>query len=176
MDLGQYEKVIRFINNDFNCVIAGNFDVVGQDMNPAFPFGGIWYDYLTGDSLDVSNPGNAFSYQPGEFHVYTDRRIIPPANTYGEEPNGVLPLENTSNILVYPNPFNNELVFNLTEKSSNANIRICDITGRVVFEKTNTQTTSSNQLHINASQISSGLYIYTVSSNGSSYSGKIVKP
>lgn len=176
MDLGQYEKVVRFINNDFNCVIAGNFDVVGQDMNPAFPFGGMWYDYLTGDSLDVSNPGNAFSYQPGEFHVYTDRKIIPPANPYGEEPNVVLPLENTNNIQVYPNPFNNELVFNLNEKSSGANIRICDITGRVVFENTNAQTTSSNQVHINASQISSGLYIYTVQSNGSSYSGKIVKP
>jgi hypothetical protein len=108
--------------------------------------------------------------------VYTDRRIIPPANTYGEEPNVVLPQENTSNIQVYPNPFNNELVFDLTEKSNNAIIRICDITGRVVFENTNAQTNSSNQVHINSAQISSGLYIYTVSSNGSSYSGKIVKP
>ncbi len=176
MDLGQYEKVVRFTNANFNCVIAGNFDVVGQEMNPAFPFGGKWYDYLSGDSLDVSNPGNAFSYAPGEFHVYLDRRIVPPANTYGEEPNSMSTIQKNNPVLVYPNPFNNELVFSLNENASNAKVRICDLTGRVVYEKSSAQIISGSQININTSQISSGLYIFTVRINGSSYSGKIVKP
>ena len=177
MDLGQYEKVMRFTNTDFNAVIAGNFDVVGQEMNPGFPFGGIWYDYLTDDSLDVSNPGNAFSYAPGEFHVYTDRRIVVPVNTFGEAPNSISQKAQKPSLEVFPNPFNETLIFKLPAVAKQStSITLSDITGRVVLIRTNFTTENADIIKINTTGISSGLYFYSYVQDGKVMSGKLVKP
>ncbi|MEX1189012.1 MAG: alpha-amylase family glycosyl hydrolase [Bacteroidia bacterium] len=179
MDLGGYEKVVRFTNNDFNCVIVGNFDVVGQEMNPGFPFGGIWYDYLNNDSLDVSNPGNAFNYGPGEYHVYTDRRIVPPTNNYE-----IITTNNeddlnqsfTEAIIVYPNPVLNNVTFKLPETPKSGDvIQLSDITGRVVISNISLNNGSGNKFSLDTSALTPGIYIYTLSIEGKLYSGKIIK-
>jgi hypothetical protein len=179
MDVGGYEKIVRFTSNELNVVIAGNFDVVGQEMNPGFPFGGIWYDYLNDDSLDVSNPGNAFNYAPGEYHVYIDRRIVPPANTFEVETG----IENQSNemsdlqdVLVFPNPFSQEITFRLplTPRAGDY-IMISDITGRVVSPIEPLGNGKGKTVLVETSHLSPGIYIYSISLNGKSFSGKIIK-
>ena len=179
MDVGGYEKVVRFTNNDFNCVIVGNFDVVGQEMNPGFPFGGIWYDYLNDDSLDVSNPGNAFNYAPGEYHVYTDRRIVPPANNYvliSTNNENDLNSESNSAILVYPNPVSNNVTFKLpVSADKNDIITISDITGRVVLPVNSLNNGSGNKYSFDTSNLTPGIYIYSLTLKGQVHTGKIIK-
>jgi glycosidase len=179
MDVGGYEKVVRFTNNDFNCVIVGNFDVVGQEMNPGFPFGGIWYDYLNDDSLDVSNPGNAFNYAPGEYHVYTDRRIIPPANNFvlvSTNNENDLNNEQSSAIVVYPNPALNNVTFKLPVSAENQDvITISDITGRVVLPISSLNNGTGNKFSFDTSNLTPGIYIYSLTLKGQVYTGKIIK-
>lgn len=178
MDVGGYKKTLRFTSNNFNCVISGNFDVVGQTMNPGFPFGGIWYDYLTGDSLDVSNPGNAFNYAPGEYHVYTDRKITPPANTYMTTPDGLEDLSfDSESVIAYPNPLQQTLTFKLPRNSdSNTQVVITDIAGRIIENLSNFGNSSSNSITLDVSSLTSGMYFYSVSLKGKTYSGKLIKP
>lgn len=179
MDVGGYEKVVRFTNNDFNCVIVGNFDVVGQEMNPGFPFGGVWYDYLNGDSLDVSNPGNAFNYAPGEYHVYIDRRIVPPANTYEIETSvGDLDQEASASnpVLVFPNPTNNNITFKFDESITKGDLLIVtDITGRNVFPAVDLNSINGDRITLDMSNLTSGIYLYNASISGKPFSGKIIK-
>lgn len=177
MDLGGYEKIVRFTSNDLNVVIAGNFDVVGQEMNPGFPFGGVWYDYLTGESIDLSNPGNAFNYAPGEYHVYIDRQITPPANTYNP---GTIGFDEEAQIedlqvIAFPNPLQESLTFRLPSPSnSSTQIHIQDVTGRLV-KSVRPGSKTTRDVSINASDILPGIYFYTVSLNGIDYTGKLIK-
>src|SRR5690606_6958169 len=66
MEVETYKKVLRFGNDDLNAVIVGNFNVVNEDMYPGFPFSGKWYDYLSGDSINVSDQNAPINYAPGE--------------------------------------------------------------------------------------------------------------
>jgi hypothetical protein len=178
MDVGGVRKVLRFTSTNFNSVIVGNFDVVGQTMNPGFPFGGIWYDYLTGDSLDVSNPGNAFNYEAGEYHVYTDRKITPPANTYLVIPDGIDDLHSDVNeVIAYPNPLQNTLNLRLpVNADKSTTVSISDISGRIVASPTNLNMNGVNEIKLNVSMLTSGIYFYTVQLKGNTYTGKLIKP
>ena len=176
MDLGLYEKVIRFTGNDFNCVIAGNFDVVGQDMNPNFPFGGVWYDYLSDDSLDLNNPGNAFSYAPGEFHVYLDRRIVPPANSFPLDPNAIKTIDEQSNVTVFPNPFNETISIRINEKpKSNGAFTLRDVTGRIALQTTSITLSDSKEFQLSPALLNAGVYFYTLNIDNKTFSGKLIK-
>ena len=178
MDVGSVRKVLRFTSNNFNSVIVGNFDVVVQPMNPGFPFGGIWYDYLTGDSLDVSNPGSAFNYEAGEYHVYTDRKITPPANTYSLVPDGIDALPSDLNeVIAYPNPLQNTLNLRLpVNADKSTTVSISDISGRIVASPKNLNMNGINEIKLDVSMLTSGIYFYTVQLKGNTYTGKLIKP
>jgi hypothetical protein len=75
----------------------------------------------------------------------------------------------------YPNPFNTELVIDLTtEKLNQVNITITDMTGRVVYEM-NLEHTNTPQV-INTENILPGVYFLKVSSMALYKTIKLVKP
>jgi hypothetical protein len=174
MDVGGYEKVVRFTAPELNVVIVGNFDVVGQEMNPGFPFGGVWYDYLNDDSLDVGNPGNAFNYGPGEYHVYIDRRIVPPATTYVQEPSSVTTSLENEDVIAFPNPMLDRVTIR-ANRPLNANdlITISDLSGRIVLTTTGT---GSKEFTFSSENLESGIYLYRIAAGNSVFSGKLIKP
>ncbi len=57
---------------DLDVLVLGNFDVNTVDAVPNFPYGGAWYDYFTGDSIQVQFTTDPIPLAPGEFHIYTD--------------------------------------------------------------------------------------------------------
>ena len=174
MDVGGYEKVVRFTAPELNVVIVGNFDVVGQEMNPGFPFGGVWYDYLNDDSLDVGNPGNAFNYGPGEYHVYIDRRIVPPATTYVQEPSSITSSLENEDVIAFPNPMLDRVTIR-ANRPLNANdlITISDLSGRIVLTTTGT---GSKEFTFSSENLESGIYLYRIAAGNSVFSGKLIKP
>jgi hypothetical protein len=58
-------------------IAAGNFYIGVRSISPGFTRTGWWYDYLEGDSLWVSSLDTTISYSPGEYHVYTTKKIDP---------------------------------------------------------------------------------------------------
>ena len=56
-------------------VAVGNFHIGNRDIAPVFTKTGRWYDYLTGDSLEVTDVNMIMPFVPGEYHVYTSKRI-----------------------------------------------------------------------------------------------------
>ena len=73
-------RTVRVTGPGMSTLVIGNLAVVGQTTTPNFPQGGIWYDYLHQDSVDVTaNPG--FSLAPGEYRVLTTTRLPLPANS-----------------------------------------------------------------------------------------------
>jgi len=71
-------KTINLANADLAVVTYGNFGVEANPATITFPTTGTWYNYLTGTTLSVTSTSQALTLQPGEYAVYTSRRL---ANT-----------------------------------------------------------------------------------------------
>ncbi len=79
--LGGSLKTNTLVGPDLSVVSFGNFDVTAQTATVAFPSPGTWYNYLTGQTLTVSGASASLTLQPGQYGVYTSKRITLPAGT-----------------------------------------------------------------------------------------------
>lgn len=99
----------RMIMNhaSMNGISLVNVDVNVASAVPAFQHTGWWYEYFSGDSLNVSNVNSGIVLQPGEYRVYTDIKLPKPYIT------SVASLEELENeafeFQVYPVPFDESL-------------------------------------------------------------------
>ena len=73
--ISQFEKKIRIRHPDMDIVVAGNFGVSDRDIVPVFTRSGWWFDYLGTDSILVENIFMPISFEPGEYHVWTTRKL-----------------------------------------------------------------------------------------------------
>ena len=101
-------KRINISHDSMNVSIMGNFGVITSDINPGFQHAGMWYDYFFGDSINVTNTNDYINLKPGEFHIYTDKKLESPEpgiidsvkKDFAEVPQQFKLFQN------YPNPFN----------------------------------------------------------------------
>jgi hypothetical protein len=75
LNVGGPLKTIHLNHPTLNVTVVGNFGLTAASINPQFQAAGTWYDYITGASLEVSNPTAAITLQPGEYRVYTSARL-----------------------------------------------------------------------------------------------------
>ncbi len=63
-----------------------------QQHTPIFQYNGKWYDYFSGDSITVENSTLSITLNPGEFHIYTSKKLPTP------EADILLSTENNENV------------------------------------------------------------------------------
>lgn len=61
--------------------IVGNFDVKTATVVPNFQVAGTWYNYLNGETLTVTDKAAQLTLAPGQYTVYTSRKIAVPTGT-----------------------------------------------------------------------------------------------
>jgi hypothetical protein len=120
-----------------NCIAITNFDMVTQNVFTGFQHTGMWYDYMTGQSLNVSDVNMTISLPPGGYKVYTDQQLpIPDLSITDSIFASVIPepQELSFNTFVSPNPFNNQVKFRyFVNTPQQVSIVIYDILGKEVF-------------------------------------------
>jgi len=70
--------VRRLVYNNFgqiDLVILGNFGLGEESITPNFPSSGMWYDYFSGDSIDVTITSEMIDLKAGEWHIFTDKKL-----------------------------------------------------------------------------------------------------
>ena len=77
----------------------------------------------------------------------------------------------TTKLKVYPNPVSSLLYVEIPSQYDTANVKLYDILGKKVLEK----TVSSTQKKINVSNLSKGVYLAKIEANGLSITKKIIK-
>lgn len=77
IDFGGMGKRLQLYSPDQNAVLCGNFDVTGFSMSPGFSHTGLWFDALTGDTLEVSDLGAGYFFAPGQWHLWLDTPVTP---------------------------------------------------------------------------------------------------
>ncbi len=96
-DVGGYGKRLHLNGSNMDAVVVANFRVSELSMIPGFQHTGTWYDYFTGDAIEVTDVSAFMSFAPGEYHVYVDQPVNFPSAI--AEPNLV-----RSNAVAFPNP------------------------------------------------------------------------
>lgn len=142
-------KRIEINHADMDVRIVGNFDVLQQSVDPSFSTSGWWYSYFEGDSMEVSNLNEAIPLEPGQFRIYTTKKLSAPEITARtiEHESGMATFQ------VYPNPFSDWLQIEaLPEKSR---LRVIQSSGQVVDE----MELHENQNQVDLSSLSPGLYL-----------------
>ncbi|MBS18735.1 MAG: hypothetical protein CL835_04150, partial [Crocinitomicaceae bacterium] len=78
LDVGSYGKRMRFEHSAGDAVVVGNYKTTGIDMVPGFTHTGTWHDFISGESINVTDLDAAMPFAPGELHVYTDTPLDTP--------------------------------------------------------------------------------------------------
>ncbi len=101
-----YFKAFHIKDNDLSVTILSNFDVVAGDIVPNFQNTGKWYNYLAGDSITVANVSAPIRLLPGEYRIYTSKKLAaPPAGYIRFSPTATQDFAEEANAFtVYPNP------------------------------------------------------------------------
>ncbi|MCU0421830.1 MAG: alpha-amylase family glycosyl hydrolase [Bacteroidia bacterium] len=154
-DVAGTGKILKVNHDSMNTLIAGNFDVVSLNLTPGFQKTGWWYNYITGDSINVTNTGMTISLQPGAYVVYTDVKL---ASSNNQQPSGLT--EETSSTFsdIYPNPAKNTLNIQAL-KQNITHIKLLDLSGKEVIN----QHHHNNLVNLDISHITPGLYLIQIS-------------
>ncbi len=170
IDLGGFGKRVHLNSSAMNVTIVGNFDVSTINMVPGFQNTGTWYDYLTGDAINVTDLNAAMSFAPGEYHVYTDVQL--PTPDLSTELDEIIVAQD---MLVYPNPSNGEINFHIPGAASKTLfIQVYDITGRSVFNVRQNGTDNLGGNFITLPTLTDGTYLLEVFDGISRRTARIV--
>ena len=166
------QKTIHITNSDTSVVVIGNFDVSSASINPEFQHTGMWYDFISGEEIEVTNTSNTIKLSPGEFHIYTDHKLHSPAAGIVTS---VDSRELGGQIIFYPNPTNNWLNIdapNLKGRASDYEWVISNVLGQEIqkgsFE-------SSQSITLNVSNLTKGIYTFRLKVGNQVISRKFIK-
>lgn len=138
-------------------VIIANFNVTAQNIAPAFPYTGIWYNMMDNSTIEVTDVNAPINVPPGEFRMYGNKQI---------------PLSNTvftpQSATLYPNPASTHFAIDVNV----SHIEVYSITGQTVKQfGPNTAYTVYD-----ISNLTNGIYIVKVTDiNNRQSTSKLVK-
>ncbi len=176
-------KRIRLNHESMNVNILGNFDVVEKTTSGVFQNTGWWYDFFSGDSIEVNDVNIDIVLAPGEFHIYTTDKlptpegdIISDVDTYENQiPQQFTLAQN------YPNPFNPTTIINFSlPKSGFVNLKIYNIIGQEVKTLISKEMNAGNfSVEWNGTnsygeKLASGIYLYRLESGNLIQSKKMI--
>ena len=160
------QKRINIYASSMDVTIIGNFDVQSGTIDPNFSRTGRWYDYFSGDSIDVSGTHDNISLLPGEFHIYTTVKLPTPEGDILND------IQNNNDQVVteysleqnFPNPFNPSTIIKFSiPKEVRVNLSVYDVLGAKVQElKNEVMEPGYYEVNFNASALASGVYFYRI--------------
>jgi hypothetical protein len=125
-------KWLKLTTDTSNIVVVGNFEVSASTSSITFPGSGVWYDYLSGQTINATGSAQDITLQPGEYHVYLNRNVtnvLAPVTGITEVVvNGM-----RTSLSVYPNPVvrNATIEYELPE-NGRVDIVLVNLTGQQV--------------------------------------------
>lgn len=102
-------KELTLIHPDMNVYVVGNFGIDDIEEEASFPETGMWYEFYTQDSMSISDVNLEIKLYPGEYRLYSNKRIEGMFNDeVAERPIDLS--EVVVEAIAYPNPFNSAVV------------------------------------------------------------------
>ena len=165
------KKRIEINDPTMDVRVLGNFDVSSGFLSAEFSRTGKWYEFFSGDSIDVINTGELLTLQPGEYRLYTTKRLAKPDLAVGIDDLPGYTYDN-SWFTLFPNPVSDLMNINITGNEGNVPelLEIIAADGRVVLSRRNPGTAP-----VDLSQLDSGYYLVRLLSGKKAGMKRIVK-
>lgn len=157
-------KSINITHPDVHIYITGNFNSSDQTANHKFSKTGTWYNYFTGEAVEVVDVNSEFSLNSGQLLIYTSEKID---NYIDENPLTLNVKDKTESIKIYPNPASSQINISTAKATE---YKILDISGKLVQEG---YVTDDNSIYL--SDFQSGIYTIQLLIDGKYESQKIIK-
>jgi 1,4-alpha-glucan branching enzyme len=149
-------KKMVYQHPNMDALLLSNFGVINQNAYAGFPSSGWWYEYYTGDSVQVTDVNMQLSLKPAEYRLYTNVRLQQPVilSTAGQ-----IELSTTPNLQLFPNPASEKLHVTITAESTETDFKwiILDQHGKKVMES-GREEKLSHSLEIDIHKLSPGNY------------------
>jgi len=176
--LNSYSKRLQLNDDEMKVNILGNFGVTSTNLFPAFQQAGKWYEYFTGDSITVSDVNTQLLFRPGEYRLYTTKKMTSPKLILGTE--DIIVPDRNDQVIAYPNPSDGEFSFIFeNDIRPPLTVTVCDLTGRIVRQirsfASGSDIISWDGRANNGSDLPPGIYIVHFKSPGSSSTVKVVR-
>ena len=150
-------KSLKLNNTNMNAVVIVNVDVNSQDKTLDFQHNGWWYEYFTGDSIEI-NGNTDLSFLPGEYRIYTDLKLASPViqNTLNMEEYQFAEWETN----LFPNPVIDFLQIEVKNcKHEPIKFSIIDPLGKLIIQEIKNH---SDLYSFNLSKLKSGNYFILI--------------
>lgn len=165
--LTEKTKWITISSPSMNVVTIGNFDVSKSNISVTFPSKGWYFDYLKGDSINITNQAQTISLEAGEYHVYLSQKLKRPSINFPTDIDE-LALNDQLQLKIIPNPSSlgslAKLHIDYTEKLDYLNIRIYNLNGQLIEQIKNNNLNAENY-QIDMPQLQKGFYVVECQTN-----------
>jgi hypothetical protein len=141
-----------------NGVSLANFAVTNQSAVPNFQHAGWWYEYFTGDSINVVNALSPIDMAPGTYRIYTDVKLPKPVIT--EAPVSVDELLNSDfELQLFPNPvLETAKIQFAADAIESYKLLVINVEGRIVQQQIGLTQSGMNQIDLNLAELPQGNY------------------
>lgn len=170
-------RIVKLNSPATNLMALANVGVTTENTPTSFQHTGWWYEYFSGDSLNVTNPTATLSLKPGEYRLYLDKFVaLPPGidlTISAKEADGQL-----SELLVFPNPATDWLNVRFAlETASAVRVELLDLSGRQVQVIDNEKLAAGeHHLQLSLTEQPAGLYFLKISAEkGGSLVRRVVR-
>jgi 1,4-alpha-glucan branching enzyme len=176
LDVYGVMKKIKLYSDNINVIIVGNFGVVADEIAPGFPHSGAWYEYFSGETLEVTDVSMDIPLDQGEYRIYTDVKLETPDIGTGI----IAPAEGSLHNFagsIFPNPVSETARLQLDlDKETKLGVSIYDLLGSEVsvveerFYKSGKQT-----IDLDTQILKPGIYFCVIHSQQQRETIKIIK-
>lgn len=129
IDLASAVKRIWINHSSMDVLVLGNCDVKERLWGAGFQKTGRWYEFFSGDSVEVNNQNMDLSLKPGEYRIYTTKRID---RLYKQELSSTGPnFSAQAEMQIYPNPAADFLY--VDGEFENLQVRLYDLQGKLIM-------------------------------------------
>ncbi|HRO70562.1 MAG TPA: T9SS type A sorting domain-containing protein [Chitinophagaceae bacterium] len=176
-DLTGAVKYFRISEPNLSAYIVANFDVVQRTFSATFQSAGVWYDYLTGETITATGTAQNLNLRPGEYRIYFDKNIV---NTITTGLNDTPTTTYTLNVSVNPNPVSGSsiLLIELPE-TAYTEMNLINTTGQQLGRiYSGLMTKGRNQVSLTdkINNLPAGIYLIRVQSKGEAGLVRILVP
>lgn len=176
-DLTGAVKYFRISEPNLSAYIVANFDVTQRTFSATFQSAGVWYDYLTGETITATGTAQNLNLRPGEYRIYFDKNIV---NTITTGLNDTPTTTYTLNVSVNPNPVSGSsiLLIELPE-TAYTEMNLINTTGQQLGRiYSGLMTKGRNQVSLTdkINNLPAGIYLIRVQSKGEAGLVRILVP
>ncbi|MCU4165802.1 alpha-amylase family glycosyl hydrolase [Carboxylicivirga caseinilyticus] len=166
MDVSGSVKKISLNLSGSDVRVVSNFALTAQTTSINFSSTGWWYNVILGDSINVTNTDVQLTFQPGEYVVYSQKKLTGfDTNTSIDDD-----VNASSKINCYPNPFTESVQIE-TNMTGEKLLEIYSISGacikKIPFQE--------DKMRINLSELSIGQYIIRITNGSEVIHSKVFK-